>query len=173
MRAIFGADKFDEGEVNFNGRAVHFKSPGQAIKAGMAMVPEDRKVLSLFANMEIFKNMSMARLPYMQKIGLSERKERNLAEKLVGQLDIRLASVNEPVSSLSGGNQQKTVLGRWLATDPFLLILDEPTHGVDVGAKSEIYELMRNLAKDGNGHHPHFIRTARIISPRSPHRRYA
>ena len=67
------------------------------------------------------------------------------------KLDIRLASINEPVSSLSGGNQQKTVLGRWLATDPKLLILDEPTHGVDVGAKAEIYELVRNLAREGQG----------------------
>jgi ABC-type sugar transport system ATPase subunit len=80
---------------------------------------------------------------------ISERKERELVEEYVDKLDIRLASIDNPVSSLSGGNQQKTVLGRWLATDPKLLILDEPTHGVDIGAKSEIYELMRRLANEG------------------------
>ncbi|MDX1416696.1 MAG: sugar ABC transporter ATP-binding protein [Candidatus Promineifilaceae bacterium] len=150
-RAIFGADKFETGEIIFDGRPVHFKSPGQAIKNGLAMVPEDRKVLSLFMNMKIAKNMSMAELPHMTKGVINERRERSLVNEFVEKLDIRLASIDDPVSSLSGGNQQKTVLGRWLATDPKLLILDEPTHGVDIGAKSEIYELMRRLADDGMG----------------------
>jgi ribose transport system ATP-binding protein len=150
-RAIFGADRFDEGQVILEGKPVEFKSPGQAIKNGLAMVPEDRKVMSLFMNMEIIKNISMAELPHMTTAVISDRKERNLVNKYVDQLDIRLSSIGDLVSSLSGGNQQKTVLGRWLATDPKLLILDEPTHGVDIGAKSEIYELMRNLAKEGMG----------------------
>jgi ABC-type sugar transport system ATPase subunit len=150
-RAIFGADKFEEGEIIFDGRPVQFKSPGQAIKNGMAMVPEDRKELSLFMNMKIVKNMSMAELPLMTNVVISERSERSLVKDFVNKLDIRLASIDDPVSSLSGGNQQKTVLGRWLATDPKLLILDEPTHGVDIGAKSEIYELMRQLAEEGMG----------------------
>ncbi len=151
MRAIFGADPFEKGEVIFDGQSVRFRSPGQAIRAGLAMVPEDRKVLSLFMNLEIYKNMSIAELPFMQKFGVSEKAEQRLVDSYVDQLDIRLASINEPVSSLSGGNQQKTVLGRWLATDPKLLILDEPTHGVDVGAKAEIYELVRTLAREGQG----------------------
>jgi ABC-type sugar transport system ATPase subunit len=151
MRAIFGADPFEKGEVIFDGESVRFKSPGQAIRAGLAMVPEDRKVLSLFMNLEIYKNMSIAELPFMQKFGVSERAEQRMVDSYVDQLDIRLSSINEPVSSLSGGNQQKTVLGRWLATDPKLLILDEPTHGVDVGAKAEIYELVRTLAREGQG----------------------
>ena len=113
------------------------------------MVPEDRKTLSLFMNMKIVKNMSMAELPLMTNVVIDERSERNLVQDFVEKLDIRLASIDDPVSSLSGGNQQKTVLGRWLATDPKLLILDEPTHGVDIGAKSEIYELMRQLAEEG------------------------
>ena len=151
MRAIFGADPFEKGEVIFEGESVRFKSPGQAIRAGLAMVPEDRKVLSLFMNLEIYKNMSMAELPFMQKFGVNERAEQRMVDSYVDKLDIRLNSINEPVSSLSGGNQQKTVLGRWLATGPKLLILDEPTHGVDVGAKAEIYELVRNLAREGQG----------------------
>jgi ABC-type sugar transport system ATPase subunit len=151
MRAIFGADRFEQGEVLLEDQPVRFKSPGQAISAGLAMVPEDRKVQSLFMNLSILKNMSMAELPHMRKGYIVERDERRMTEDYVKRLDIRLASVDEPVSSLSGGNQQKTVLARWLATKPKLLILDEPTHGVDVGAKSEIYELMRNLAREGVG----------------------
>lgn len=151
-RAVFGADSFDEGEIIFDGRPVQFNSPGQAIQAGMAMVPEDRKNLSLFMGMKVTDNISMAKLPEMSAGGiLSDRRERSLARKFVEQLDIRLSSVGAPVSSLSGGNQQKTVLGRWLATDPKLLILDEPTHGVDVGAKAEIYDLIRRLAREGVG----------------------
>ena len=150
-RAIFGADAFSDGEIIFEGQPVRFKSPGQAIKAGLAMLPEDRKVLSLFTNLSILKNLSMAELPLMTKGVINERAERRLVNEQVDQLDVRLASIDDPISSLSGGNQQKAVLGRWLATNPKLLILDEPTHGVDVGAKSEIYELMRDLARDGVG----------------------
>ena len=92
----------------------------------------------------------MAELPNMSRFGIvSDQKEKQMAENFVSQLDIRLSSLDLPVGSLSGGNQQKTVLARWLATNPKLLILDEPTHGVDVGAKSEIYQLMRDLAAQG------------------------
>lgn len=152
MRAVFGADIFDEGQINLDGRPVSFKSPREAIKAGLAMVPEDRKVLSLFMNLPVYKNLAMAKLPDMATTGVvSEREEQRLAHEYVEKLDIRLSSVEEPVSSLSGGNQQKTVLGRWLATNPRLIIFDEPTHGVDVGAKAEIYTLMRQLAQEGVG----------------------
>jgi ABC-type sugar transport system ATPase subunit len=150
-RAIFGADSFTSGEVVFDGRSGRFKSPQEAIRAGLAMVPEDRKVLSLFMNMSIERNMTIAELPHMSRGVTSDAAERRLAREMVGSLDIRLASLNDPVSSLSGGNQQKTVLGRWLATRPKLMILDEPTHGVDVGAKSEIYTLIRALAAEGMG----------------------
>ncbi len=150
-RAIFGADRFTSGEIVFEGRPTRFRSPQDAIRAGVAMVQEDRKVLSLFMNMRIVHNMTLARLPFMSRGVVSDGTEHRLGEDLVRQLDIRLASLDDPVSSLSGGNQQKTVLGRWLATQPKLLILDEPTHGVDVGAKSEIYALIRNLADQGMG----------------------
>ncbi len=149
-RAIFGADHYSSGQLIFDGRPVRFSSPGQAIKAGIGMVQEDRKVLSLFMGLKIQHNMSLAQLPYMFKSRtINYSRERKLVDRLVRALDIRLASVDNPVSSLSGGNQQKTVLARWLATEPKLLILDEPTHGVDVGAKAEIYELMRDLARQG------------------------
>lgn len=149
-RAIFGADKFESGEITFDGQRVRFTSPSQAIRAGLAMVPEDRKTLSLFMELPILHNMSMAELPYMSPVGLiRDGRERTLGQKFVSELDIRLDNLTKPVGSLSGGNQQKTVLSRWLATNPKLLILDEPTHGVDVGAKAEIYELMRTLAAEG------------------------
>jgi ABC-type sugar transport system ATPase subunit len=150
-RAIFGADLFTGGEITFDGRRGRIASPQAAIRAGIAMVPEDRKLLSLFMNMSIERNMTMAELPHMSKGITNDRAERRLAREMVGSLDIRLNSLADPVSSLSGGNQQKTVLGRWLATRPKLMILDEPTHGVDVGAKAEIYTLIRSLAAEGMG----------------------
>lgn len=152
-RAIFGADRFSSGEIEFNGQPVRFGSPQAAIRAGLAMVPEDRKVQSLFMGMTIMHNMSMVRLPRIAagRTLIRMGNERKTVAKFVKNLDIRLASVDDPVSSLSGGNQQKTILGRWLATDPKLLILDEPTHGVDVGAKAEIYDLVRDLARQGRG----------------------
>jgi ABC-type sugar transport system ATPase subunit len=150
-RAIFGADLFTCGEITFDGRSGRMSSPQAAIRAGIAMVPEDRKVLSLFMNMSIERNMTMAELPYMSKGFTSDGAERRLANEMIDALDIRLNRLTDPVSSLSGGNQQKTVLGRWLATRPKLMILDEPTHGVDVGAKAEIYTLIRSLAAEGMG----------------------
>jgi ribose transport system ATP-binding protein len=150
-RAIFGADRFTGGEILLEGRSVRFKSPRDAIQAGVGMVQEDRKVLGLFMGLPSLVNISMAELPFANKFVINGPSERKMVTQLVGQLDIRLASVDNPVSSLSGGNQQKTILARWLATDPKLLILDEPTHGVDVGAKAEIYTLMRNLAEEGIG----------------------
>jgi ABC-type sugar transport system ATPase subunit len=150
MRAVFGADKYSSGDILFEGKRVRFRSPADAIGHGIAMVQEDRKVLSLFMDQAISHNISMAQLPFMTRSGtIREGKERGLVQQFVRALDIRLASTSHPVSSLSGGNQQKTVLARWLATAPRLLILDEPTHGVDVGAKAEIYALIRALSREG------------------------
>lgn len=149
-RAIFGADPISSGEFRLDGKPMRFSSPGQAIDNGLAMIPEDRKLLSLFMDLPILFNMSVAEMPRMTRSGvINHRLMRTTAERFVDQLRIKLASVDHPVRSLSGGNQQKTTLARWLATRPKLLIMDEPTHGVDVGAKAEIYELMRNLADQG------------------------
>ncbi|HYO87335.1 MAG TPA: ATP-binding cassette domain-containing protein, partial [Candidatus Limnocylindrales bacterium] len=150
LRAVFGADRATSGQIVFEGKPVRFRSPADAIARGIAMVQEDRKVLSLFMDQPISHNISMAQLPFMTRSGtIREGKERGLVQEFVRALDIRLASTSHPVSSLSGGNQQKTVLARWLATKPKLLILDEPTHGVDVGAKAEIYDLIRALSREG------------------------
>ncbi|MFM8319748.1 MAG: sugar ABC transporter ATP-binding protein [Chloroflexota bacterium] len=149
-RAIFGADPIKGGEILLEGKPVQFKSPDQAITHGLAMVPEDRKLLSLFMDLPILFNMSIAEMPRMTNYTLlNHRRVRSTAERFVEKLHIKLASLDSPVRSLSGGNQQKTTLARWLATGPRLLIMDEPTHGVDVGAKAEIYELMRGLANEG------------------------
>jgi len=149
-RAIFGADAFDAGEVLLQGSQVRFRSPADAIRAGVAMVPEDRKGLSLFLEEPIRSNISMVKLPTLARGGMvSRRRDRALATEQVQRLRIRTPGIEAPVRSLSGGNQQKTVLARWLAMRPKLLLLDEPTHGVDVGAKAEIYAIIRALAHDG------------------------
>jgi len=149
-RAIFGADPVYSGEIILDGQKVQFRSPGEAIKQGLAMVPEDRKLLSLFMDLPILFNLSIAIMPRANRLGWLQQNRLGLvAQKYVQQLSIKISSLDDPVRSLSGGNQQKTTLARWLATNPKLLILDEPTHGVDIGAKADIYQLIRDLARQG------------------------
>lgn len=149
-RAIFGADRFSSGNILLDGKEVRFKSPDEAIRNGLAMVPEDRKGLSLFMNLSILFNISVAKLPELSRAGVvNNRRIAQMGSEFVDSLSIKLSNLNSSISSLSGGNQQKTILARWLATSPKLLILDEPTHGVDVGAKADIYQLIRNLAENG------------------------
>ena len=151
-RAIFGAEPHQAGEIYLEGQPVSFGSPSEAIERGLAMLPEDRKELSLFMEQPVRFNMSLAHLPRIARLGVIDRaQERQIADTFAAHLDIRMAGLEAPVRSLSGGNQQKVVLARWLATKPKLLVLDEPTHGVDVGAKAEIYRLMRRLAEEGVG----------------------
>jgi ABC-type sugar transport system ATPase subunit len=149
-RAIFGDDAYDAGVVLLDGVPMRFRSPADALRAGVAMVPEDRTSLALFPEQPVRTNVSMAVLPRLRARRLvSRRAERALADDYVGRLRVQTPDIETPVRALSGGNQQKTVLARWLATKPKLLILDEPTHGVDVGAKAEIHELIRRLAREG------------------------
>lgn len=149
-RAIFGADQFKSGTVTLDSKNVRFNSPQKAIRAGIAMVAEDRKVQSLFLKQPIHFNMAMAHLPRLsRKQVVNTAKVDDLVEKYKEKLNIKMDDSDDPVNSLSGGNQQKTILGRWLATSPKVLILDEPTHGVDIMAKSEIYRLIHELANEG------------------------
>ncbi len=151
-RAIFAADRYESGTVTYKGKPVRFGSPRQAIEQGVAMLQEDRKKLSLFMDLTIRANMSMAQLPHLSKHGvIRQRKLAATVSGFVASLRIKLNTVDHLVSSLSGGNQQKTIIGRWLATRPEVLILDEPTHGVDIGAKADIYQMIRDLADDGIG----------------------
>ena len=170
-RAVFGADRIDAGEILLGGRPVRLRSPKEAVAHGIGMVPEERKRLALFMNMSVRYNIGMASLPARSPGGIVRHAgQRTLAEEFVRKLSIKLSAIDAPAKSLSGGNQQKTVLARWLATEPKVLILDEPTHGVDVGAKADIYQLMRDLAADGIGDHPDFFRTARNPEHERSHR---
>jgi ABC-type sugar transport system ATPase subunit len=149
-RAIFGAQRTLAGVVTLEGRTVSFTAPHQAIAAGLAMVPEDRKRLSLFMDHPVWFNVALAGLHGMKRgLGIDRARIRETVKSYISSLAIKVRSADEPVRNLSGGNQQKTVLARWLALSPKVLILDEPTHGIDVGAKSEVYELIRTLARSG------------------------
>jgi len=151
-RAIFGADAKHTGKVVLNGQVLPIHSPTDAIRFGIGYLPEDRKAAGLFLSMAITTNVEAANLPEVTSGGLvNSNKERTLAEKYVRQLDISTPSIEQEVRRLSGGNQQKTLVAKWLAIQPKVLIVDEPTRGVDVGAKSELHHLLRSLAEQGVG----------------------
>jgi rhamnose transport system ATP-binding protein len=147
---VFGLTPPDSGEVIVHGRPVRVTSPSDAIERGIAYLPEDRRRHGVVAEMAVAENVSLANLKSVAQNGLIDRRlERSQAQRYVDQLRIRTGSVDVDVASLSGGNQQKVALARWLATRATVLILDEPTQGVDVGSKSEIHLLMQELASRG------------------------
>jgi ribose transport system ATP-binding protein len=149
-RAIFGADPVDAGELRFDGKTVRPRSPREAIRLGIGLVPEDRKSLGLILNMAVRENTTLANLDLLTILGfVSRKKEREVAEKYAKDLRIRTPTIEQEVRNLSGGNQQKVVLAKWLFTQSELLIFDEPTRGIDVGSKVEIYELMNELVARG------------------------
>ena len=149
-RVIFGADAADAGEVRIAGRLLKNGNMQDALDAGVALVPEDRQHLGLVLPMSVGANLSMTVLGTLTRGGLiSSKREEQLARKFVQDLRVKTANTQLPAQSLSGGNQQKLVIGKWLATNPRLFILDEPTRGVDVGAKAEIYKLIRKVAESG------------------------
>lgn len=151
-RAIFGVDPKDEGEILLNGVPVHVDSPRQAIEAGLGYLPEDRKISGLFLEMSVRLNIEAAVIDKVSSRGLVvASKERTLAEQYVQQLDISTPGIEQEVRRLSGGNQQKSLVAKWLAIKPKILIVDEPTRGIDVGAKKEIHFLLRELAQQGVG----------------------
>ncbi|HIP97703.1 MAG TPA: sugar ABC transporter ATP-binding protein [Anaerolineae bacterium] len=151
-RALFGIDPIERGEIWVDGQAVRINSPRIAIRLGMGFVPEDRKEQGLFLGMAVRENITIGVLDRMSILGfLRFRELDHLAERYVQQLDIRTPSLRQRVRNLSGGNQQKVVIARWLTLHPKILILDEPTRGIDVGAKAEIHALMNRLAGEGVG----------------------
>jgi ABC-type sugar transport system ATPase subunit len=150
MRAIFGIDNKDSGEIYINGKKVEIRSTVDALKHGMGLVPENRKEEGLVLGMSVRGNVSLAELKKISKYDfINKKKEEELAEKYINELKVRTPSQEQLVQNLSGGNQQKVVISKWMATNPDILILDEPTRGVDVGAKKEIHMLMSQLAKKG------------------------
>ena len=151
-RLIFGLDQRDSGDIFLNGKLVDIKTPDDAIALGVAYVPEDRKTQGLILSWTLAENTTLPRLSEVSRRGFIDfRAEAAVAQKYVTSLDIKTPSVQQQVMYLSGGNQQKVVIAKWLMTNPKVLILDEPTRGIDVGAKSEIYALMSQLAKQGLG----------------------
>jgi ABC-type sugar transport system ATPase subunit len=152
LEALFGASPMPlSGTVELEGKPAAFRHPAEAIGAGVALVTEDRKTLGLFNDMTVAENITIAALEKFRLPGglISARRESAGVSSRVAQLDIKAAGPGAPVTSLSGGNQQKCVLARWLLTEPRVLLLDEPTRGIDVGAKSEIYALIRRLVAEG------------------------
>jgi rhamnose transport system ATP-binding protein len=149
-RAIFGVDRWDSGRVLVAGRPLSRGGVRAALRAGVALVPEDRQQLGLILPMSVGVNLTLAVLQSLCRFGFpSGRREQFLAGRLVSDLGIRTASLRAPAWTLSGGNQQKLLLGKWLAASPKVLLLDEPTRGVDVGAKQEVHRLIRQLAEQG------------------------
>ena len=150
MNAIFGLDKLDSGQIFMDGQEIKVRSPQDAIKNKIALVSEDRKIYGLVLCRSIKENISLPNLPKLhKKLFINSAKEKNAVEDYRKSLGIKCATTNVAVGTLSGGNQQKVVLAKWLQSEPKLLILDEPTRGIDVGAKFEIYKMMVELAKKG------------------------
>lgn len=150
MHAIFGADKYDSGEILIDGSAVHISCPQQAISLGMSMVPESRKEQGLVLINDVGFNIALANVDRLKgRMFLSCKKRHALACQYIERMHIKTRSDAQAVFELSGGNQQKVLLGKWLANQPKILILDEPTRGVDVGAKTEIYAIINELAAEG------------------------
>lgn len=147
---VFGVRGVESGRIVYRGKRLQPKGPGHARRAGIAMVPEDRKDAGLFLDMDVSSNVVAASLVATSRWGLmSRRTTATLVSDLVQRLNVRTPSLAQPVGKLSGGNQQKVLLAKWLAVSPQLLIVDEPTRGVDVGARAEIYDILRELARGG------------------------
>jgi rhamnose transport system ATP-binding protein len=149
-RAIFGVDPYDTGTVRLNNSSIAARSPRSSIAAGIGFVPEDRRKQGLVMPMSVTSNIALTLRNVLARFGLiSGRRERVVAQNWAHRLRVKTGSMDLPVSTLSGGNQQKVVLAKWLATDPKLLIIDEPTRGIDIGTKSEVHRLISELAGRG------------------------
>jgi ABC-type sugar transport system ATPase subunit len=152
LRAIFGADPMASGTVIVDGTTLRHGSPQQAVKAGLGLLTEDRKELGILAALSIRENVTVANMSAVSHLEvISQKQEVSLVRQLVPRLRLKYYSTEQTISSLSGGNQQKVLLSRWLATKAKVLLLDEPTKGVDVGAKADIYTIIGDLASQGMG----------------------
>lgn len=151
-RALFGIGRPSRGRINVNGHSALVRSPADATRLGLAYAPEDRKQHGLILPMSVRENTTLAILGGLTRMTLVRRGlEQEIADRFIEELDIRTPSREQPVNNLSGGNQQKVVLAKWLASNPKVLILDEPTRGIDVGAKAEVHSIMVDLAQQGVG----------------------
>ncbi|WP_422064822.1 sugar ABC transporter ATP-binding protein [Shimia sp.] len=151
-RVLFGLDDLTNGKISYKTGPDRLNTPAQAIEAGVGFLTEDRKREGIIPHMSVRENMTLALLPRLKKMGRVDRKrETELVERFITSLGIKTAGMEQPIRELSGGNQQKVLLARWLALDPKILILDEPTRGVDVGAKFEIQSIIRDYVEKGLG----------------------
>ena len=147
---LFGARPADSGRIWIEGRLITIRQPRDAIRAGMVLITEDRKATGLALSVSLSHNISLANLSRLVRAGkIRLAEERRMAQSYLGRLHIRAASVSQKVSALSGGNQQKVILAKWLFAKPRIFLMDEPTRGVDVGSRAEIYKLMNELAESG------------------------
>ncbi|MBK8902517.1 MAG: sugar ABC transporter ATP-binding protein [Anaerolineaceae bacterium] len=153
VRLICGVDKVTQGEVLINGRSVNINSPMQAVKQGIGWIPEDRKLHGLILEMDVKDNTTMAILPRISNMfgAIKNGEAKKVTREYVSALSIATPGLAQRVRNLSGGNQQKVVLAKWLSTEPRVLIMDEPTRGIDIGAKAEVHALMGRLAQQGIG----------------------
>jgi ribose transport system ATP-binding protein len=151
-RALFGIDRIDAGEVYVRGDQVDIRSTQDAMAAGISLVPEDRRLQGLILNHSLKNNLLLPLLRKLERGGvIDDRQGEQMTRSFVDRLKIKVNSISEPVRLLSGGNQQKVVIAKWLAAEPEILIMDEPTAGVDIGAKTEILDIIRRLADEGKG----------------------
>ncbi len=151
-RAIFGADAVEGGTITLDGEAIDLSSPAAAIRAGIGFCSEDRKAEGIVSALSVRENLTLAALPVLSRNGIVDRaKQEAVVDRFIARLGIKLADADQPIRELSGGNQQKVLLARWLCLNPRLLLLDEPTRGIDVGAKAEIQSLIDELADGGLG----------------------
>jgi ABC-type sugar transport system ATPase subunit len=150
LESIFGIHRPDEGEILVNGRTTAIVSPKVAIANGIAMIPEDRRRAGLFANFSVKDNIGVAILENINVLGfIMFRRMAEVAQRFIRTIGIKVKDVGQIIGSLSGGNQQKVIISRWLATKPKIFLMDEPTRGIDVGAKVEIFSILRTLREDG------------------------
>ncbi|HLM02417.1 MAG TPA: sugar ABC transporter ATP-binding protein, partial [Pyrinomonadaceae bacterium] len=151
-RAIFGADRIEDGKVMLDGKAVNLHSPTDAINAGIAFLSEDRKAEGIIPEWSVRENLTLAALPALTTMGVVSRAKQNeIVDKFIKRLGIKTSSPEQKIRELSGGNQQKVLLARWLCKNPKFMIMDEPTRGIDIGAKGEIQKLVNELANEGLG----------------------
>jgi len=150
VETIFGARRKDAGEILVEGKPVAIRHPADAVKLGLGLVPEGRKIQGIFPELSVRSNMTVARLPALARaLFIRGDEERRCADDYRVRLDVKTPSLEQPMKYLSGGNQQKAIFCRWLMNNPMVLFLDEPTHGIDVGAKEEIYRIVNDLAEKG------------------------
>jgi ribose transport system ATP-binding protein len=152
IRAVFGTQRVDAGRVAVDGRPVPTGSPQRSIEAGVTLLAEDRKAEGIIPTMSVRDNVALMAMPELSRWGFIRRRRVNdVVDRFVDELSIRCAGAGQPISSLSGGNQQKALLARLLAVEPTIMLLDEPTRGIDIGAKAEVQRLIQELADDGRG----------------------